>query len=553
MKELVMKLDLLNLSLNTLGAFVPNQHQVVKVDENVVDKNILKNYNDLVEKYRKHDTLKITIATKDKQYLANEIKNKFQGDYEIYVSKFTDFVFLTLNKGWQEKILENLSLILKIKNFYSLNIFPISEEKVEFSRNIPSKEIFIGLDNEYLQRKRAYDYVGLTEEKRREFSTGEQNVKLGIYDDGKISPNPLLFDKEWITNKERFWWFNNTFGEHATNVASVAGGYKGVNERIKLYGIKRFNWNGISQEIEWLMSNGVKVINMSFGLGPGNKYNEYANYLDQLQNNKNNEVTIVTSAGNDAIYKEKDHNLQQNKLSYNSIVVGALDHNDFSKVASYSNYGSFSGGKSVTLSTPVPILSGTSFSSPLVAGVIASLMNKKEQIYKKGLDNLISLSALSSSSTQQDGIDEKMGAGVLNIPNLEKSLDNLKYIEFKGSDDHLMSQDKIVTHSVYLKKGQKLKAALAWNFKNEFEQDSHWYNLWIPTNNIEKPIVHDFDLYIESEVDQNIRSSSTSSNKNIEVASLYATKDGWYDIKVKQYKKMSRNQSYDLAISYSIQ
>lgn len=81
----------------------------------------------------------------------------------------------------------------------------------------------------------------------------------------------------------------------------------------------------------------------------------------------------------------------------------------------------------------------------------------------------------------------------------------------------------------------------------------HWYNLWIPTNNIEKPILDDFDLYIESEVDSSISSSSTSGSRNIEVASLYATKDGWYDIKVKQYKKMSSNQSYDLAISYSMQ
>lgn len=104
-----MKLNLLNLSLNTLAAIVPNQHQVVKVNEDVVDKNVVEKYNDLIEKYIKHDALKITIATKDKEYFVNEIKNKFQRDYEIYASKFTDFVFLTLNKGWQEKIFQNLS------------------------------------------------------------------------------------------------------------------------------------------------------------------------------------------------------------------------------------------------------------------------------------------------------------------------------------------------------------------------------------------------------------------------------------------------------------
>ncbi|CAC13826.1 unknown; predicted coding region [Mycoplasmopsis pulmonis] len=108
-----MKLDLLNLSLNTLGAFVPKQHQVVKVNEDVVDKNILKNYNDLVEKYRRHDILKITIAIKNKQYFVNEIKNKF-----------TDFVFLALNKvsTFRNKNIEVASLYATKDGWYDIKV-----------------------------------------------------------------------------------------------------------------------------------------------------------------------------------------------------------------------------------------------------------------------------------------------------------------------------------------------------------------------------------------------------------------------------------------------
>ncbi|WP_322958551.1 hypothetical protein RRG49_04525 [Mycoplasmopsis felis] len=36
-----------------------------------------------------------------------------------------------------------------------------------------------------------------------------------------------------------------------------------INPYTHLYGIRSFSYNGSSHEIEWLMKNGVKVINLS--------------------------------------------------------------------------------------------------------------------------------------------------------------------------------------------------------------------------------------------------------------------------------------------------
>uniref|UniRef100_UPI00051B1201 S8 family serine peptidase n=1 Tax=[Mycoplasma] collis TaxID=2127 RepID=UPI00051B1201 len=406
---------------------------------------------------------------------------------------YTNYVFINFYNNWEKYITNNLKKIFENnKDFYNFEI--ISENDNSKKEKILANEIksekykFIFTGKEW---KKNFNYVGLTEEKIKYFSSGTQKIKLGILDDGKISLDPDLFNINLITNKNRILPFNNNFGEHATNVASVAGGYNGVNKNINLYGIRAFFWNGIEQEIEWLISNNVKVINVSLGYGDYYKYNGYANYFDKLSNNLENEVTFVIAAGNDG--RKEDLNLrklQQLQLSYNSVTVGASDAINYFETAAYSSYGSLNDAKEVTLIAPPGIFDkynvydkktnnysgvyyngGTSFSSPVVASVLASYMNKKSYIYDKGLDSIISLSALSSSATHSDTINSKMGAGLLNVDNFESALESLNYIKLKGDSYVAENQENITTHKVYLKKGQKLKAALAWNFKNEFDKE----------------------------------------------------------------------------------
>ncbi|UWV85460.1 hypothetical protein NW066_02010 [Mycoplasmopsis felis] len=77
-----------------------------------------------------------------------------------------------------------------------------------------------------------------------------KRIKVGVLDDGKIEKKSEYFSDEkdihLIDNKERFWWFNNNYGDHATKVASVIGGKNGINPYTHLYGIRSFSYNGSS-------------------------------------------------------------------------------------------------------------------------------------------------------------------------------------------------------------------------------------------------------------------------------------------------------------------
>uniref|UniRef100_UPI00051BCD5B S8 family serine peptidase n=1 Tax=[Mycoplasma] collis TaxID=2127 RepID=UPI00051BCD5B len=406
---------------------------------------------------------------------------------------YTNYVFINFYNNWEKYITNNLKKIFENnKDFYNFKIISKNDnskkEEILANENDTDRYEYTYIGRE---RKKNFNHIGLTDKKIDYLSSGNQRIKLGILDNGKISLNSNLFNTNLITNKSRFLAANDVFGEHATDVASIAGGYNGVNKNINLYGIKIFLWNGIEQEIEWLISNGVKVINISYGFGINNNYNGYADYFDKLSNNFENEVTFVTSAGNNGDKNDRSLSmLQQHKLSYNSVVVGASDAINYFEKADYSSYGSLNNTKEVTLIAPPGIFDkydvydkkekkysgihyngGTSYSSPVVASVLASYMNKKSYIYDKGLDSIISLSALSSSATHNDTINSKIGAGLLNVDNFERALESLNYIKLKGDSYVAENQEDITTHKVYLKKGQKLKAALAWNFKNEFDKE----------------------------------------------------------------------------------
>lgn len=69
-----------------------------------------------------------------------------------------------------------------------------------------------------------------------------KRIKVGVLDDGKIEKKSEYFSDEkdihLIDNKERFWWFNNNYGDYVTKVASVIGGKNDINPYTHLYGIR---------------------------------------------------------------------------------------------------------------------------------------------------------------------------------------------------------------------------------------------------------------------------------------------------------------------------
>jgi len=130
----------------------------------------------------------------------------------------------------------------------------------------------------------------------------------------------------------------------ATQVSSNAWAFAGVTSRTTLMSVKVCSWQGgcpgVAEGILYAVDHGADVINMSLGgsfkksdyPGAVSFYNRIMNYAKQ------NRVTVVVSAGNDASNLQKDTNIFQTYCNATNVIcVAATRRND--EPASYTNFG----------------------------------------------------------------------------------------------------------------------------------------------------------------------------------------------------------------------
>lgn len=142
----------------------------------------------------------------------------------------------------------------------------------------------------------------------------------------------------------------------------------------------------VANAIRYAVDNGAKIINMSFGKG----YSPNKKYVDEaVRYAEKNNVLLVHAAGNagdniDEVPNYPTKRLNEKEIATNWLEVGASSWGDDNQLAaSFSNYS----GKTVDLFAPgVQIYStapgneydesqGTSFASPVTAGVAAMLLS----------------------------------------------------------------------------------------------------------------------------------------------------------------------------------
>lgn len=160
--------------------------------------------------------------------------------------------------------------------------------------------------------------------------------------------------------------------------------------------------SNIISAVYYAVQNHANVINMSFELSSSS--NELANAISYA-NSKN--VVCVASSGNDG----------KNEVVYPAglkNVMGVASTNDFDQRSSFSNYGNqivwvAAPGENVMTTYPFgtySVTSGTSFTSPMVAGTVALLINIQTQMNQ---------SKASQAIAHAHWIGSNMGHGELDV------------------------------------------------------------------------------------------------------------------------------------------
>jgi len=166
----------------------------------------------------------------------------------------------------------------------------------------------------------------------------------------------------------------------------------------------------VTKAIYYAVRNGAKVVNMSFGMSQS-----YGSIKAALSFAANSNVVVVASAGN------ANTSTPQFPASASGVIAVASVNSSDAK-ASFSNYGStvYVDAPGVNIISAYPgaryaMVSGTSFSAPMVAAEAALIMSEKTVNVKTTIG-----SAVVNINTQNPSYAGKLGLGRVNILNAVK-------------------------------------------------------------------------------------------------------------------------------------
>jgi len=202
---------------------------------------------------------------------------------------------------------------------------------------------------------------------------------------------------------------NPAYG-HATLCAGVIAA---VAPESMIMPLRVFDYSGqtdvfsVTKAIYYAVNNGAKVINLSFGMSQS-----YGSIKAALKYAASNNVVVVASAGN-----QNTSNPQFPASVSGVIAVAAVTNTDAK--ASFSNYGTdvYVDAPGVNIISAYPdaryaMVSGTSFSAPMVAAEAALILSEKTVNVKTTIG-----SAVVNINAQNPSYSGQLGLGRINILN----------------------------------------------------------------------------------------------------------------------------------------
>lgn len=343
-------------------------------------------------------------------------------------------------------------------------------------------------------------------------------IKIGIMEPGVIDKKNTNFSNINVEIKSKL---TNTVSDHATIVASIAAGYEGVAKNASLLSVTCTN---MVSDFNWLYDNGVNVLNCSFAYKDlyNGAYSSQAAFFDwQVENNL---LPIVAAAGNSYSKEYPTDYVSSPAIGYNVLAVGASSSNN--SISEYSCYKTH-GVSKPNLVAPgeyrIPntissndVIVGTSYASPLVAGIVALLMEYKPALktYPELLTCILSASAKEMPnypSNEASGLNSKAGAGIVNFEAAKTLVDSYLTVHTSTGDAPGVKKN----YSIGLKKGQTIQVSMVHLNSGNYNGTANSMNY--------------YKLYIKDILTGEIVVSA-SSNSNAQFLRYKSPKLGFYQI-----------------------
>lgn len=443
-------------------------------------------------------------------YLANQEfaeKIDFNDEMEMQISEYSPFIFLSFSD-------QNLT-----KERY--------ETICELAEEPEIKKIYIGRKEEAIPEvSSAMSTVNVANTVNAGTLTGK-DVNIGILDGGIVDKSSSEFTNRNLTIRNH-WLYTESVSSHATNVMKIAGGNSGIARKANLFSVEAYGEP--SGEIEWLLSKNVNIINTSYMSESSNEAGTYTSqcaYVDYII--RNNWVTMVGSAGN----SNTCPNLYVTtfKTAYNYITVGNSGSGSTTRSASscYRERSGYNLSKP-TLMAPgqMSFGSGTSYSSPMVVGCLALMMEKYPAMksYPEVCIAAVTASAkpMATIYTNFDssGLEDEIGAGCLDFNKLQEAFK--QYTAFnRYTTDNSGLVPQYLEFSV--NSGNRIRAASAWLVQTNKKTTNYG--------------VTDYDLrlYRVNGSSETLVKSITGTANNVEFIDYTATVSGIYRLRIYQYGK----------------
>ena len=361
-------------------------------------------------------------------------------------------------------------------------------------------------------------------------------IKVGVLEPGLVDEDAACFSIGQVTTHIQDTPLESV-KEHSTYMAGYIAGSDGIASDAEIY--SSYLWGSPSEEIDWLLDNGVHIINMSYGdANPTGEYASDSAYIDMIVNNY--KITMVGAAGNVGASSALVSNPA---LAYNVIGVGSGTNGGYPDT--YSSYIEYSGGPKPTLlakGNGVALASlgggnaGTSVSCAVVSGIIALLM-EEYPILKQRPELVISTLVASAYQPEgavvlDNGLSEVAGAGLIRYDQFHHAYIDNSYI----STNIGVLQTFIFSKTMFLSQNEMHKFCIAWTAYTNGSTSS------LKLTN--------YDLYLYDS-DGNLVASSCSTDSNIELIQYYVPNDGEYTLKIKEVTFVAKINE-KVAFSYGI-